>query len=67
MENLNIINLNEKRWEKAIELLKAVCLIKKYQDVSSMANQGQCLDGYSALANYNGIVTAIEKFLEEEG
>jgi len=50
---------------EAIRLLKAVYDVKIYQDKPSVSNQGQCLDGYSALANFNGLADKIEKFLKE--
>lgn len=50
---------------QALRLLKDVSNIRDYQDRPSIANQGQCLDGYSALANYNDIAEKIAKFLSE--
>ena len=50
---------------KAVELLKSVYQVREYQDKPSIANQGQCLDGYSALANFNGIADKIKIFLED--
>ena len=49
----------------AIDLLKKVCQVKEYQNKPSIANQGQCLDGYSALANYNGLADKIKVFLDK--
>lgn len=37
----------------------------KNQSKPSITNQGQALDGYSALANYNGVAEKINKFLKE--
>lgn len=50
---------------EAIGLLKAVYDVKIYQKKPSVASQGQCLDGFSALANFNGLADKIEKFLDD--
>jgi hypothetical protein len=49
---------------QAIELLNAICRIREYQDKPSLANQGQCLDGYSALASYNDIADKARQLLQ---
>ena len=46
-------------------LLRQVCDILECQNKPSIANQGQVLDGYSALANYNSVAKKIAKFLKE--
>ena len=57
-EAMTIINM-------ATKLLKSVYQIKEYQNKLGIANQGQCLDGYSALANYNDIADEIKQFLDK--
>lgn len=32
---------------------------------ATFANQGQAMDGYSALANYNGLAKEVDEYLEE--
>ena len=51
--------------DKAIELLKKVAWVKLAQKTPTFANQGQCLDGFSALANFNAVAREILYFLEE--
>jgi hypothetical protein len=48
---------------EAKKLLEDVARILEYQSKESVANQGQCLDGYSALANYNSVAEKIKTFL----
>ena len=50
---------------EANRLLKEVWLIKEYQSKPAISNQGQCLDGFSALANYDSMAEKIKKYLEE--
>jgi len=47
-----------------IGFLRSIVLVLEYQNKPSFSNQGQCLDGYSALANYNGIAKKIKQFLK---
>ena len=49
----------------AFVYLRQICEILEYQNKPSIANQGQCLDGISALHNYNQLAAKIKKFLEE--
>ena len=49
-------------YEDAIHLLQQLIKIREYQDKPSIANQGQCLDGISALAHYNYLAADVEKF-----
>jgi len=39
-------------------------MVKIKNASESVSNQGQALDGYSQLANYNGLTEEVEKFLE---
>ena len=50
---------------KELEYLKAIVQVLAGQYHPAVSNQGQCLDGYSALANYNDIAEKISKFLKE--
>ena len=50
---------------KETELLERIAKVREYQNKPSIANQGQCLDGYSALANYNQIADEIIEFFKE--
>lgn len=59
------MSMSELLNKEALELLKEVVDIRAYQHKPSIANQGQCLDGYSALANYNGLADKIEIFLRK--
>ncbi len=43
-------------------LLRSVTFVKHRQDKPSLANQGQCLDGFSALHNYNHIAERIDAY-----
>lgn len=49
----------------SIDLLKSVVLVLEYQSQPSIANQGQSLDGFSALANYNSLAEKIKGFLNK--
>lgn len=49
------------------ELLKKVVDIRNYQEKPSIANQGQNLDGYSALASYNELADKIKDYLRQDG
>ncbi len=51
--------------EQMRDLLESVVRVLIYQNKPSIANQGQALDGYMALANYNGIAEKIQKFLKK--
>jgi hypothetical protein len=46
-----------------LTFLKQIVEVLEYQSKPSVVNQGQCLDGYSALANYNAIAADIKDFL----
>ncbi len=52
--------------KETIGFLRDICKIKEYQNKPSVTNQGQCLDGYSALVNYNDIADKIKKYLERK-
>ena len=56
-------DIKEER-EKMIELLQEVSDTLYYMNNPSVSNQGQCLDGYSALANFTSIAHKIQEFLD---
>lgn len=51
--------------KECIILLEELVRVLEYQSKPSIANQGQCLDGYSALANYNEIARRAKQYLKE--
>ena len=53
------MNLTERK------LLQQIVDILHYQEKPSVANQGQALDGFSALANYNGVAKEVEQYLRD--
>ena len=55
----------EKQLDEAIILLSQFSDILRYQTQPSVANQGQTLDGYSALESYNRMAEKAQKFLAE--
>lgn len=57
---------DESEVRQAISFLKSVALVLDYQSKPSLANQGQCLDGFAALANYNALAVKIKRFLDEQ-
>lgn len=48
---------------RSIEFLRLVVDVLEGQDKPSIANQGQCLDGFSALSNFNSVAEKIRIFL----
>lgn len=50
--------------KEMLKLLEAVCEIRDSEDKESFSNQGQAMDGFSMLANYNDIADQIKKFLD---
>ena len=57
--------MDEKNQEKVLKLLKEVAWVKMAQEKPTFSNQGQCMDGFSALANFNAVARKILYFLEE--
>jgi hypothetical protein len=53
--------------KRAVQLLREVVAIQDAQDIHnpSFANQGQAMDGYSALYNYNSVANKIRQFLAD--
>ena len=45
--------------DKATEFIRQIVFVRIKQNVESVSNQGQAMDGYSALANYNDIADRI--------
>jgi len=50
--------------EEYIKLSKALIAIRVAQGQATVANQGQAMDGFSALANYNGLAEEELKKME---
>lgn len=50
------------------EILNQYLLILEAQKTGSplVSNQGQSMDGYSALANYNNVTEVLKNFLEKK-
>ena len=57
--------MDEEDYKKAIKLLRAVYRVREYQTKPSFANQGQCLEGYSSLHNYDLMADKIKTFLDK--
>ncbi len=48
---------------KALDFLHEIVNVLEYQEKPSICNQGQCLDGFSALANYNELAREIRDYI----